>query len=70
MEEETGSMQVECRDQGLVQPSSRPSKQINRPTAVFQQSLSVKEEEDEPSELDDVVQLESPTTGSKKQNNF
>ena len=70
MEDEPGSMQVECRDQGLVGPSSRPSKQINRPTAAFQQSLSVKEEEDEPPELDDVVQLESPTTGSKKQNNF
>ena len=70
MEEETASMQVECRDQGLVRRSSRPSKQMNRPTAVLQQSLSVKEEEDEPPELDDVVQVESPTTGPKKQNNF
>ena len=70
MEEETASMQVECRDQGLVRRSSRPSKQMNRPTAVLQQSLSVKEEEDEPPELDDVVQVESPTTGPKKQNNL
>jgi len=62
-EEETGPMQVECWDQGLMRRSPRHSKQITRPTAVFQPSLSVKEEEDEPTGLDDVVQVESPTAG-------
>jgi len=60
----SNSMQVECRDQGLMRRSPR---QINRPTAVLQPSLSVKEEEDE---LDDVVQVESQNAGPEKQTNF
>ena len=62
MEEEMASMQVESRDQGLMRRISRPSKQTHQP-AVFQQSCNrVKEEEDEPPELVDVVQVESPKT--------
>ena len=60
-EEEMASMQVESRDQGLMRRISRPSTRTHQP-AVFQQSLSVKEEEDEPPELVDVVQVESPKT--------
>lgn len=65
-EEETGSMQVESRDQGLVRRSSRPSKQAHRPTALSSQAgaqcESVKEEEEEPPELKDVVEVERPTS--------
>ena len=73
MEEETDAMQIESRDQGLVRRSSKPLKQINRSTdRVFQQSLtagslphgSVKEEE-EPPELDDVVQVEPNVANAK-----
>ena len=68
VEEETGSMQVESRDQGLVRRSSRPSKQIHRPTALtstaVSQCESVKEEEEEPPKQDDVVQVEPPTSST------